>query len=40
MNAKTGLCLAIGKGEVRKGKKAIQWTCNTLADQEWYMERQ
>ncbi|XVQ87506.1 RICIN domain-containing protein [Microbispora siamensis] len=39
-NAKTGMCLAVGKGEARAGKKVIQWTCNNLADQEWYVERQ
>lgn len=36
-NAATGLCLAVGKSEVKKGKWPIQWTCKTIADQAWYM---
>ncbi|WP_433353650.1 RICIN domain-containing protein [Microtetraspora malaysiensis] len=35
MNAKTELCLAVGKGEVKAGKKVIQWTCNGVKDQKW-----
>ena len=39
-NGATGLCLAVGKSEVKKGKWPIQWTCETIADQAWYMQRQ
>ncbi|MEU4703712.1 RICIN domain-containing protein [Nonomuraea dietziae] len=36
VNVKTGLCLAIGRGEKKQGKVAIQWPCTDggLA-QEW-----
>ncbi|MEU7852149.1 RICIN domain-containing protein [Nonomuraea sp. NPDC049141] len=34
-NAATGLCLAVGKSEVKKGKRVIQWSCNGLKDQQW-----
>jgi hypothetical protein len=34
-NAATGMCLAVGRGEVRKGKRVIQWPCNGLKDQSW-----
>ncbi|MFI6594789.1 RICIN domain-containing protein [Nonomuraea sp. NPDC050536] len=35
VNGATGLCLAVGKSEVRAGKRVIQWNCNGLKDQAW-----
>jgi hypothetical protein len=35
-NVATGMCLAIGRGEARKGKSAIQWSCKKGAsEQAW-----
>jgi hypothetical protein len=34
-NAATGMCLAIGGGQERKGKTAIQWPCNHGPEQRW-----
>ncbi|SEG19044.1 Ricin-type beta-trefoil lectin domain-containing protein [Nonomuraea solani] len=36
-NVATGMCLAIGHGEARKGKAAIQWPCNGGREQHWLM---
>ncbi|MFC7714106.1 RICIN domain-containing protein [Nonomuraea recticatena] len=36
-NAATGMCLAIGRGEARKGKTAIQWPCIHSPAQRWLM---
>ncbi|MFI6326508.1 RICIN domain-containing protein [Nonomuraea sp. NPDC050556] len=35
-NVATGMCLAIGSGERRKAKPAIQWPCNGGKEQQWY----
>ncbi|MBE1590260.1 RICIN domain-containing protein [Nonomuraea angiospora] len=35
MNGATDLCLAVGKSEVKAGKKVIQWTCSDNKDQQW-----
>lgn len=38
-NAATGMLLAIGSGERRKGKAAIQWPCKKrAAEQSWFIE--
>ncbi|MDR8411525.1 RICIN domain-containing protein [Nonomuraea sp. 3-1Str] len=34
-NAATGMCLAVGRSEVRAGKKVIQWPCSDNKDQKW-----
>ncbi|WP_188196745.1 RICIN domain-containing protein [Nonomuraea sp. SYSU D8015] len=35
-NVATGMCLAIGRGEARKGKSAIQWPCKKAgSEQAW-----
>ncbi|MEW9552679.1 RICIN domain-containing protein [Nonomuraea sp. NPDC050783] len=36
-NVATGMCLAIGRGEARKGKSAIQWPCIHSPAQRWVM---
>ncbi|MGP3962754.1 RICIN domain-containing protein [Nonomuraea sp. 3N208] len=36
-NLATGMCLAIGRGEARKAKPAIQWPCNGGQEQQWLM---
>ncbi|MGN9836658.1 RICIN domain-containing protein [Nonomuraea sp. H19] len=38
-NLATGMCLAIGRGEARKGKAAIQWPCNGGWAQRWKPKR-
>jgi hypothetical protein len=35
-NGATGMCLAVGRGEVKAGKKVIQWPCNGGKDQKWF----
>ncbi|MEV0149869.1 MULTISPECIES: hypothetical protein [unclassified Nonomuraea] len=35
VNGAAGMCLAIGHGEKRAGKKAIQWPCEATSEQAW-----
>ncbi|GAA2672572.1 hypothetical protein GCM10010412_052660 [Nonomuraea recticatena] len=37
MNGATGMCLAIGNGQARKGKAAIQWPCKKSLSQAWHI---
>ncbi|MEV0201392.1 RICIN domain-containing protein [Nonomuraea sp. NPDC050691] len=37
MNGATAMCLAIGGGEARKGKTAIQWPCKKSLEQGWHV---
>jgi hypothetical protein len=35
VNGATGMCLAVGKGEVKAGKPVIQWPCIGSKSQRW-----
>ncbi|AQZ67553.1 Pectinesterase [[Actinomadura] parvosata subsp. kistnae] len=35
VNGATGMCLAVGRGEVKAGKEVIQWPCNGGKAQRW-----
>jgi hypothetical protein len=35
VNGATGRCLAVGRGEVKAGKRVIQWPCKTTSSQAW-----
>ncbi|GAA3610878.1 hypothetical protein GCM10022419_114850 [Nonomuraea rosea] len=35
VNGATGMCLAVGRGEVKAGKRVIQWPCIGSKSQRW-----
>ncbi|MEQ4717542.1 RICIN domain-containing protein [Nonomuraea sp. B19D2] len=38
VNGATGMCLAVGRGEVKAAKPVIQWPCNGSKAQRWILQ--